>query len=275
MQLETVDLHDAIRQALNTCGEEITANRLDVVLRLNAPHHHARLDSARAQQIIWNLASEPDGSVCIEVRDTGIGIAPEALPRIFDAFEQGGSEVTRQFGGLGLGLAISKALVNLHGGTISATSEGKGSGARFVVHLPTTVKPADMQAGVVPPTTRAIACSILLVDDHADTRQTMARILRSLGCQVQTAGTVAEALTLAARQAFDLLISDIGLPDASGNELMRQVRRTYGFTGVALSGYGMDEDIARSRDAGFAAHLTKPVNLRLLEETVRRLAPAR
>jgi PAS domain S-box-containing protein len=287
LHLESVDAHEKVRHVLGMCNDEIAAKRLEVVLHLNAKRHHVLADPARFQQIVWNLVKNavkftpPEGRLTVrtvdaddrlvmDVLDTGVGIAPEVLPRIFDAFEQGGRNVTRQFGGLGLGLAISKALADLHGGTITATSEGPGKGALFTVVLP--VAAAKGASGNRPEGRLGdLPCTILLVEDHADTRTVMARFLRSLGSTVVVAGTATEAQKLLAEVRPDLLISDIGLPDFSGTDLMRQVRAAHNVKGIALSGYGMEEDVAKSRSAGFEAHLTKPVNLQALEETIRRL----
>jgi PAS domain S-box-containing protein len=288
----TVNLHEKLRHVLAMCAGEIAAKSLNVETDFAATARWVRADPARLQQILWNLAKNavkftPEAGtvtvrtrddargqgdrVEIEITDSGIGIAADVLPRIFDAFEQGGRDVTRQFGGLGLGLAISRALVEMHGGEIAARSEGPGRGAAFVVTLPASaVAPAESPAGQRRggPT---LDCSILLVEDHPDTRRILARLLTDMGATVVTADCVAAALRLAATRPFDLLVSDIGLPDGSGVELMRQVRARHQLRGIALSGYGTEEDLARSREAGFEAHLTKPVNLSVLEQTLRRL----
>jgi len=201
--------------------------------------------------------------VVVEVNDSGIGIEPEALSRIFNAFEQAERSITRQFGGLGLGLAISKALVEMHGGQIEAHSEGRGKGATFRVRLPLTA-PAGQPEAPAPAGLRQRAVRplhILLVEDHGVTAKLMRMVLTSDGHTVEMAGDIATALELADQHAFDLLLSDLGLPDGSGHDLMRQLRqRGHRFPGIALSGYGQAEDIQRSREAGFAAHLTKPAS---------------
>ena len=198
-------------------------------------------------------------------RTTAWAFPPEALPRIFDAFEQGDAKVTRQFGGLGLGLAIAKAVVELHGGMITAASEGRDRGASFTVPLKTV---SPVAAGNVPAALdepggkrQAKPARVLLVEDHPDTARSLARVLKGLGFEIRTAHCVAAALEAAAGEPFDVLISDIGLPDATGYELMQQVRGLYGMKGIALSGYGMEEDARKSRDAGFAEHIVKPVNI--------------
>ena len=191
------------------------------------------------------------------------------LPRVFDAFEQVEQSVTREFGGLGLGLAISKSLVEMHGGTISAHSEGKGKGATFRVRLPLCAV-SHSQSSPASPLRRAVRpLRILLVEDHGVTARMMRMVLTADGHAVESAGDVVTALDLASRHAFDLLVSDLGLPDGSGHDLMRRLReRGHEFPGVALSGYGQEEDIQRSHEAGFAAHLTKPASREAIVEAI-------
>jgi two-component system CheB/CheR fusion protein len=196
---------------------------------------------------------------------------------LFNAFEQGGREMTRMFGGLGLGLAIGKALVDAHGGTISVASDGAGRGATFTVDLPAIPAPGagaphEPDGSARTGLRRVVNCKILIVEDHADTARAMARILAGRGYTVRTADTVASALSAVSSDAYDLIISDIGLPDGSGLDLMRQVLARGGpVQGIALSGFGMEEDVRRSMAAGFQSHLTKPVNIDRLEAAVQRL----
>jgi len=247
--------------------------------------------------VFWNLLSNavkitPEGGtitvrswtddsswLAVEVSDTGIGIEPELLPRIFDAFEQGESRAAQRFGaGLGLGLAISRALAEFHGGTLEVHSEGPGRGATFRVQLPLTPIPAGAAAVSEPSrpaSQEARALRILLVEDHADTAEAIAELLRLLGHEVAVAFTVAEGLSAAAdiqnqeSGGLDLVVSDLGLPDGSGLDLMRELTRRHGLKGIALSGYGMEEDLRRSREAGFERHLTKPVNFQALQAVLR------
>ena len=216
-------------------------------------------------------------SLAIDVADTGIGIEPDVLPRVFDAFEQGGRNITRQFGGLGLGLSISQALVQRHGGTLTAHSAGQGHGATFTVALPTCAKPVIPSAADASPSrphsqTASRQLRILLVEDHADTAYLMSRLLERLNHQVQTAGSIAAALATAGSGPFDLVISDLGLPDGSGLDLMRQLRAKYDLKGICLSGFGMDKDLLASREAGFLYHLVKPVNFQTLKATIEQAA---
>jgi CheY-like chemotaxis protein len=201
------------------------------------------------------------------------------LPKIFDAFEQGDGGAG---GGLGLGLTIAKGLVQAHGGDIGVFSPGKGMGATFTVELP-TVDAAI--APTAPPQTPAKGASphprgrILLVEDHRDTARALSRLLSMLGHQVSIAQTVSEALSLVdSPDRFDLMISDIGLPDGSGLDLMTQLRQRFNgsdMRAVALTGYGMQEDQRRALDAGFDAHMTKPVDIQKLADTINELLAAR
>jgi signal transduction histidine kinase len=288
LQLASIDLHEKIRHVLKICAAEIAEKQLVLETALDAHATQVTGDPTRLQQIIWNLVKNAikfssdggtitvktcnqDEQITLSVADTGIGIEPEALAHIFEAFEQGSRQVTQRFGGLGLGLTISKALVEMHKGSITASSSGSGKGACFSINLP--VKSAGPATAIHTqrPPPPALSCSALLVEDHNDTRQIMTRLLKRLGCAVQSAANGVEALNAAKIDRFDLLICDIGLPDMSGLEVMRQLKSQYGLRGIALSGYGMDEDIERSKHAGFEVHLTKPINLQILEETVRRL----
>jgi len=215
-------------------------------------------------------SANDDGHLKVEITDTGVGIPPEVLPRIFNAFEQGEKTTTRFFGGLGLGLSIAKAIVDLHHGSLTVSSEGKDKGATFTLELATVTaepEPSPPSPGALTPSQQSL--NILLVDDHVDTLQTLTKLLRRLGYTVATATSVRTALDLAAKESFDLLISDLGLPDGSGLDITRQVRKLYALHGIALSGYGTEEDIRQSQDAGFAEHLIKPVSFAALREAIQ------
>jgi CheY-like chemotaxis protein len=208
------------------------------------------------------------------------GIDPEAMAGIFDAFDQGEAGTGRRFGGLGLGLAISRAIVELHGGRLTAASAGRNRGATFAVRLPLSVAASGVDRGAegaVPgpwrdsPAIRPL--HVLVVEDHADTAEAVATLLQTIGHRATVAGTVAAALAAAENSAPDLVISDLGLPDGHGDDLMRALAKRYpGLRGIALSGYGMQADVASSRDAGFAVHLVKPITLEELRAAVQRLA---
>jgi signal transduction histidine kinase/ActR/RegA family two-component response regulator len=285
MQLrhEVVDAHLLIRQVIDIYRNAIENKRLSLELDLGAGAHHFYGDSGRLQQVFWNLignavkftpmngslrifTDEDQGQIRVGIADSGIGIEPELLPRLFHPFEQGDQARSRRFGGMGLGLAISRGLVEMHGGRIEAFSQGRGAGATFTVTLPLTDAPAAVPEAAVPgPAGHAMRLSILLVDDNTDTLRMLSMLLHEMGHAVRTAATAREALDLASQNGFDLIISDIGLPDATGWELMRQLRGTKPIHGIALSGFGTDDDIMQSRQAGFAGHLTKPINLDQLE----------
>jgi len=174
-------------------------------------------------------------------------------------------------GGLGLGMAISKSLMDLHGGRITASSDGSGKGSTFAIVLPTVDAPATDTVA----TTATVAKSdgyrlrILLVEDHSDTANALRRLLANLGHSVTIGNTMAAAMERLKAMPFDLLLSDIGLPDGTGIDLIREVRRRYNIPAVAVSGFGMDADVDKCKEAGFDAHLTKPVNLKKLELIIR------
>jgi two-component system CheB/CheR fusion protein len=213
----------------------------------------------------------------VRVRDQGIGIEPEVLPRIFDAFEQGDSRINRQFGGLGLGLAISKALVDLHRGTIRAESPGAGQGATFTVTLPVAAPGAQRPVAAAAPEEpgKKEGLRVLLVEDNQDTARTLARLLRLSGFAVTTAADIAGTRAAAEEESFDLLVSDLGLPDGTGYDVMRAIGKKCDCPGIAMSGYGMEEDQRRSREAGFSEHLVKPIDVPQLLAAIRRVTEGR
>jgi CheY-like chemotaxis protein len=282
-----------INRAVEVCKPDIEARGLhfDVDLGPAAPYW-IEADVARLQQVFWNLLKNAikftphggcvgvrcrseRGQVVAEVNDSGIGIDEAALPRIFNAFEQAERSITRQFGGLGLGLTISKALVEMHGGTIEVASEGRDKGATFRVRLPLTAPAGQPEAPArpAPPPRSRRPLRILLVEDHGATARLIRTLLGLEGHTVETAGDVATALKLAGQHDFDLLLSDLGLPDGSGHDLLRQLREGgHRFPGIALSGYGREDDIRRSYEAGFAAHLTKPASREAVVEIVAAVA---
>jgi hypothetical protein len=278
LNLEAVDAHEKIRDALEIYKSAIAAKRQLVTLDLAARQHEVRADPARLQQIFWNLVSNavkytPEGghiaigssnenaALTVQISDDGVGIEPEVMPRLFRTFEQGEQSLTRRFGGLGLGLAICKSLIEMHGGKIQAHSDGRDRGATFTVTLPTLDAVPRHPAPRLP-------ARILLVEDNDDTRQVMTKLLHNAGHQVRAAASVQEARQAAAAETFDVLISDLGLPDGSGWELMRQLNAERRIRGIALSGFGTDQDMQKSKDAGFTAHLTKPIDFRRLEEAI-------
>jgi PAS domain S-box-containing protein len=288
---EVVDAHRLIEKAVEICRREADDRGLELVVELGTTDHHVNADSARLQQVLWNLIKNAvkftpkaglvsirtrnaQGRIVIDVTDNGIGIDPAFLPAIFNAFEQGEDVITKRFGGLGLGLAISRSIVEGHGGTLAAFSEGRDRGATFTLTLPTEVPSIAEEPDVSPPVSMPIEPAdrrILFVEDDIMTARIMAKLLRQNGYNVTTANSLAGALEVPFEE-YDLVVSDIGLPDGSGLELMRTIRLRHDVPGIALTGFGMEEDIRKSREAGFVAHLTKPLDFAKLDGMLRKIS---
>jgi PAS domain S-box-containing protein len=291
LHFEVVDAHAAVRNTLAMLQQEADAKSLAVTTSLHARAHHVWADPGRFQQVVLNLLSNaikftpeggavtlstinPNGTFRLQVIDSGVGIDTTMVPRLFTAFEQGDQSRSRKFGGLGLGLHIVKTILDMHGARVSADSLGTGRGATFTVEME-TIRPPDTRTGAAPTAQQLPAGAnrkLLLVEDHTDTRAVLSRLLSSFGFQVVTAGSVQEALALAKRQKFDLLVSDIGLPDGTGMDVMRELAEQQHIKGIAISGFGQEDDLRRSREAGFVRHLTKPVNFQTLREVILKVA---
>ena len=289
LRFAPVDAHLAISNVVEICRAEVQSKKLRAHLNLRANAHLVAADTAKFQQIIWNLLKNAvkftpeDGEITISssnpsseglmisVRDTGIGMDAEIMRRIFDPFEQGNRSFERRFGGLGLGLAISKSLAQAHGGTLTAQSGGCDRGSTFILSMP-TLSPAE--AATVPLKTTSEASQqglkILLVDDHQDTCAALEKLLVRRGYLVAATHNVRSAMEAAVRNKFDLLISDIALPDGTGMDLMMQLRAISNVPGIAISGFGNNSDIKRSLQAGFSEHLIKPIKLEKLEAAIER-----
>ena len=247
LNLQPVHAHELLGHVIRSGVGEASDRGLRVRRELRAETDLLNADGGRLQQVFWNLLrnavkftpdggeitvrtwnAEADGRLYIEVRDTGVGIEPDVLPRIFDAFEQGELRTTQRFGGLGLGLAIAKAVVEMHGGTITASSEGRSRGAEFTVALKTdAARPLEGAHSVAPGGVSKEAATrlrLLVVEDHPDTVRALAMLLKESGYEVKTATSAASALRLVADEPFDVVVSDIGLPDMTGYELMQQIR---------------------------------------------------
>jgi len=293
LNFEVVDAHNLLQNALEICQPEIDRKHLTCSVNLSARKVHLRADPARLQQIFWNLinnavkftpsegqifistSNESQGHLDVGIADSGLGIEPESLPKIFDAFEQGGRT---QLGGLGLGLAISKALVEAHNGTITAQSAGRNKGSRFTLVFPTCETAAAQVAPAVSPRKQERqSMRILLVEDHEDTNRSLTNLLRRRGYQVQSALDFQSALDLSSKVQFDVLISDLALPDGSGIDLVQKLQSTRPVIGIALTGFGMEDDIRKGREAGFHYHLVKPIDLNrldlLIQESANSLPP--
>jgi PAS domain S-box-containing protein len=290
LNLETVELNEVVHQVCEICRPFVLEKGINLRCDLPNPSTFVKADPARLQQVLWNLLKNAvkftpergdisvrvsptvENRVRLQVRDSGIGMAPDVLPCIFDAFEQGDDDITREFGGMGLGLAIAKNLVELHHGTIRAESSGPKQGSTFTIELPLISKNVDEHARPADsPSESGETLRILFVDDNADTAFVLSKFLTASGHVVKTAGSAAAALELASKEPFDIIVSDIGLPDVDGYELMKQIRAYYPIQGIAMSGYGMEDDLRKSREAGFSDHIVKPASLSQLERSINRL----
>lgn len=309
MRPKVTSVHEAVHDALDAVAPDASGKGIRIREDLTANRDVVCVDDGRLQQVLWNLLRNavkftPSGGevsivsrrdrreIVVEVTDTGIGIAPDAQPRIFEAFTQADASIAREFGGLGLGLAISRAVVQMMKGTLTVSSPGLGKGSTFTLRLPLAVARlprAWRRSELVSSETRNSAAltgegdanrnklRLLLVEDHPDTARVVHRLLQMSGHDVTVAHNVSDALRVSEGVTWDLIISDLGLPDATGYDLMRTLRKRYSRRGlpvplgIAVSGYGMEEDVRKSRDAGFCEHLTKPLAFNTLNDAIRRV----
>ena len=285
-----VDLHTTLSDALAIAEPMFREKGIVVASELTALQHFVRGDAARLAQVFSNLLTNAakftpeggsvtirtmntaDGAVRVEVSDTGIGIATEVLEEVFEAFRQEEPSITQRFGGLGIGLSVAKSLVKAHGGTIEARSKGRDCGTTFAVTLPilvTTVLAVGSTAVAPPPEPRR-SLRVLLVEDHEDTRHILERLMKRDGHRVTTAENVAQALQAIVTGEFDFLLSDLGLPDGTGLDVIAALRERSAIPAVVMSGYGMHTDIARTRAAGFTEHIVKPIPVEVLRKMLAR-----
>lgn len=296
LRSESCDVHSLIEVAVGIVRDEAREKEITFNLELRAERSQLLADPTRLQQVFWNLLrnavkftprgghirvtshdgpceSHPEACstrrVCISVSDNGVGFTAAEADRLFEPFHQA---APTQGTGLGLGLAIARAVVDLHSGTIRAESAGPGCGATFTIELPgdtpaesAVVASSHAQTGEPG---RDLPLRLLLVEDHEATRQVLARTLSRAGHAVTDVGSIVAAKEAAREQSFDFVISDLGLPDGTGHELMAALRDSHGLQGIALSGYGAAEDLRRSGEAGFAAHLVKPVDVHELHRVI-------
>ena len=293
IEWEPVDLCAVV--ALATEPVRADASSRDIRLEVEMPGSPLVVQGAplRLQQVVWNLLTNAvkftprggrvgvrvwneDGEARVEVSDTGVGIAPDFLPHVFDRFRQADGSTTRQYGGLGLGLAIVRALAELHGGWVVAESGGEGRGARFTFGLPCAVAAEDAgepePEGLPESDERGVP--VLVVDDSAETLELLETLFTHKGYEVFGAGSAAEAVRHARERRPGLIISDISMPGTDGYALLAELRRMPGLEGVpaiALTGHAMDEDRERALAAGFSVHIPKPVDPNELLRIVRRL----
>ncbi|HEY3066415.1 MAG TPA: ATP-binding protein [Methylomirabilota bacterium] len=279
LRFESFDLREQVRAAAEPYEETAVLKRLRLTIDLPPRPMVMWGDGARIQQIASNLISNavkftPAGGhvavrllgnetgAMLEVEDTGEGIAPEDLAVIFEVFRQGSTSGRR--GGLGIGLDLVRRLTEMHGGSVDVFSEGLGYGARFQVRLPLAASGGPTPAARIAPARRLDQRAILIVEDSADTRDVLQFMLETEGARVSTAASGLEAVAVVASVRPEIVLCDIGLPDIDGLEVARRLRRRTDFDRmrlIALTGYGQSEDVRQALDAGFEAHLTKPINL--------------
>jgi len=301
LELRTVAPGDVVRTAVDAMTPTARGKGVELVAVYDPTPCRVAADPNRLQQVVWNLVANAikftpaggrievivgsvDGSVEIEVADSGLGIAPEFLPHVFDAFRQADGSPTRAHGGLGLGLAIVKHIVELHHGSVDVRSEGSGRGARFTVRLPLAgAEEGDMVADWPSRSSGAFAAvrelrnvRVLVVDDDEDSRDMLTMVFEQSGAAVERAASAAEALAAIERSPPHILLSDVGMPGEDGHSLIRRVREREQESGlrlpaIALTGYASAEDGARALAAGFQLHIAKPVDPAELLMLVSRL----
>ena len=296
LRREPVDLGAMLRSAVETSRPLIEAARHELTVDLPAEPVTLMADSVRLAQIVANLLNnaakytEDGGRIAlsgrregdhavISVRDSGVGIPIEVLPRVFDLFAQADRSYHRAQGGLGIGLTLVRTLVELHGGTVAAKSDGVGRGSEFIVRLPLGVELGSSRHGQRDQAASVFASHhFLVVDDSRDAAHSLKLLLESLGAEVRTAADGPAALDELETYRPSVMLLDIGMPGMDGLEVARRVRQRLGsreLTVIALSGWGQDQDRRRSREAGIDYHMVKPVDLDELGRLLAALAPSR
>jgi CheY-like chemotaxis protein/two-component sensor histidine kinase len=299
IDLRPIDLGGVLEAAVESVKPTAAARQITLASNTERSRVFVSADQRRLQQIFWNLLSNslkftpPGGSVdlrmdvsgneaIVSVTDTGEGIAPDFLPHVFDRFRQEVADVTRTHAGLGIGLSLVRHLTELHGGRVTAASEGKARGATFRVHLPLYAAGSIREvvaaaAGTAPGAgvSSLDGLHVLLVDDDADTRDLVGAALRQAGASVTLASSVTQALEALDREAIGLVVSDIAMPGGSGYELAAAIRaspRTSSLVVVAMTAYSRPEDRERVLASGFNAHVGKPLDPRELIGLLAELA---
>jgi len=279
LRLQTLSIADAVTSALEATRPLVDERHQTVSVTLPPVPLNVQADPARLEQIIVNvlnnasrytapggrisvIAAEEGSEAVLRIRDTGIGIAADVLPRIFDLFVQGDQSLAHTSGGLGIGLTLVHRLVALHRGRVSAHSEGLGRGSEFTIALPLSPQPAAGGTPVASLPERGPAAAVLLIEDNTDARQSLRSLLEHEGHRVEEAADGAGGLARAETTRPDIVLVDIGLPGMDGYEVARRIRSQRGAAPilVAITGYGQADDRRRSLEAGFDAHLTKPVS---------------
>ena len=286
LDLRLCHADELLHNALNIMRSQLARKSLQVAIKLEASNHRILADPTRIGQVFWNLLANaakftPEkgeisvrsfdaapGILGFEISDSGRGIDVDVVPRLFKPFEQGraGNE------GLGLGLTICRAILNLHDGLITGRNRTDGPGAVFTVELKTIrISTAEHSEQILDESGESPSLRILIVEDHEHTAAVMRKLLAREGHDVQVATTMRKAMEILHSSRIDLLVSDLGLPDGNGFQLMRELTNISGAKGIAISGYGMEQDVERSNRAGFSAHLTKPINMVKLKETIKQV----
>jgi CheY-like chemotaxis protein len=312
LEVKPCDLASIIYAAIDVVRPAADARNIELIVDIDPQASAASCDNVRMQQVAWNLLSNAikftpkgglvrvtldrkDSDVRIVVSDNGEGIDAELLPNVFDRFRQADNSTRRRLGGLGLGLSIVKHIVELHGGTVEAKSEGQGRGATFIVHLPIqaisasiaarieTLREGEQKIGApavaddrMLATARLDGLRILVVDDEADARRLVSKVLAEAGASTMLAGSVREAITALKTERFQVLLSDLGLPDEDGFDLIRQVRDS-GYTAqqlpaVALTAFANKTHAHNALLGGYQIHVPKPVDPGELVAVVASLA---
>jgi CheY-like chemotaxis protein/two-component sensor histidine kinase len=304
LDIDGVDLVNVIESAVESIRPAADAKQIRVSFARESAEASVRGDGARLQQVVWNLLSNAvkftaktgrvdvvlrrvDSSVELRVSDSGRGIAPAFLPFVFDPFRQADGSINRLHGGLGLGLAITRQLVELHGGRVEAKSDGDGLGATFIVRLPLSVMRQSRPPAPAAAATRAygpldhppelVGLHVLVVDDAPDARDLLQTVLERCGSRVTVAASAAAALAAIECEVPDVLLSDIGMPDENGFDLIRKVRALPASRGgnvpaAALTAYARPEDRREVLNAGYMMHVPKPVDPADLVAVVASLA---
>ena len=304
LEVQRVELGPIVEAALESAQTSATAKSITIRKRIDESAGPVFGDPNRLQQVIWNLLGNAvkftakggtidvivrgvEGHIEVVVRDSGVGIHPAFLPQLFQRFRQADSSSTRRYGGLGLGLSIVKQLVELHGGSVRAESEGEGQGATLIVSLPlgvtheraVTVPSQPAALRTVSAAERVVSLAgitVVVVDDELDARELVSSVLSDASAEVHTAGSAEAGLALVAARRPDVIISDIGMPERDGYQFMRDVRGLSNANGgrtpaIALTAFARAEDRTRAISAGYQVHLTKPIEPRELLATVGRL----
>jgi signal transduction histidine kinase/CheY-like chemotaxis protein len=295
LRKQQLDLATILKQAIESTRHQFEARRHTLRVELPKAPLYVQADPARLVQIIVNLlhnaakytepggqtwltAEKTNGEAVITVRDTGVGIPPQMVSRVFDMFVQVEESNHHSSGGMGIGLTLVQRLTELHGGTVTCRSSGLGHGSEFVVRLKATTEPLETPAAEpLQDLSAAVSCRLIIIEDQSDARHTLALLLEKLGHSVEIAENGTKGIERALHYKPELALVDIGLPDMNGYEVAKQLRAAFAdrIFLVALTGYGQDDDLRAALEAGFDAHLTKPADIRELSNLLSRVASKR